>query len=108
MKNQVKLSSLSYTYIVHLYLCNLLEIFRLINSFKWSYITLIHLYYLQTIPKADYEKWAKAHLEAESSLEDREEKLMDSACRIESELELLGATGMISIYLIKIYTVLKE
>ncbi|XP_053399263.1 phospholipid-transporting ATPase VA-like isoform X2 [Mercenaria mercenaria] len=48
----------------------------------------------KTISKADYEKWAKRHLEAESALDDREEKLLASACSIESELELLGATGI--------------
>lgn len=49
--------------------------------------------FLQTIPKAEYEKWARQHLEAESAIEGRDEKLLDSACRMESELELLGATG---------------
>ncbi|XP_052793308.1 phospholipid-transporting ATPase VB-like isoform X2 [Mya arenaria] len=48
----------------------------------------------KTITRADYERWAADHLTAESSLEDREEKLLASACRIEEDLELLGATGI--------------
>ncbi|KAL4230408.1 putative phospholipid-transporting ATPase VB [Mactra antiquata] len=48
----------------------------------------------KTIPKSEYEKWFKQHLEAESSIENREEKLLDSACRMECDLELLGATGI--------------
>ena len=52
-------------------------------------------YVLQTITRTEYERWAREHLEAESSLEDREEKLLNSAMKIEVDLELLGATGKI-------------
>lgn len=48
----------------------------------------------RALSKVEYELWRKQHLEAESSLDDREEKLLESACRIESDLELLGATGI--------------
>ena len=50
--------------------------------------------FFQTISKAEYTKWQQEHLEAETSMEDRERKLMDSACRMECNLELLGATGI--------------
>ena len=49
---------------------------------------------LQTISKPDYNKWVREHLAAETSMEARDVKLMESACRIESDLELLGATGI--------------
>ncbi|XP_046566596.1 phospholipid-transporting ATPase VD-like [Haliotis rubra] len=48
----------------------------------------------RTLSQEVYKDWLKMHQEAESSLEDREIKIRDSACRIEEELDLLGATGI--------------
>ncbi|XP_052278161.1 phospholipid-transporting ATPase VA-like isoform X2 [Dreissena polymorpha] len=48
----------------------------------------------KTISHSEYTTWSAAHLAAESSLEEREEKLYESACKIEDNLELLGATGI--------------
>uniref|UniRef100_A0A8C4VFH9 Phospholipid-transporting ATPase n=1 Tax=Gopherus evgoodei TaxID=1825980 RepID=A0A8C4VFH9_9SAUR len=42
----------------------------------------------------EYASWLKSHLEAESSVENREELLFQSALRIETNLHLLGATGV--------------
>lgn len=41
-----------------------------------------------------YSDWLKAHKIAETAMDDRETALRDSACRIEKDLELLGATGI--------------
>ena len=54
----------------------------------------MYLNLFQTISKSDYNKWLREHIQAESAMEDRDEKLMDSACRIENDLDLLGATGI--------------
>lgn len=43
----------------------------------------------------DYEVWLKRHLLAESSIENREELLLDSAQRLETNLTLLGTTGIL-------------
>lgn len=48
----------------------------------------------KTISKGEYNTWIKEHLQAETCMGDREQKLMESACRIECDLELLGATGI--------------
>uniref|UniRef100_A0A8D0GRR0 Phospholipid-transporting ATPase n=1 Tax=Sphenodon punctatus TaxID=8508 RepID=A0A8D0GRR0_SPHPU len=46
------------------------------------------------LTKEEYACWLKSHLEAESSIENREELLFQSAIRIETNLHLLGATGV--------------
>ncbi|NXY84173.1 AT10A ATPase, partial [Alcedo cyanopectus] len=46
------------------------------------------------LSKEEYACWLKSHLEAESSIENREELLFQSALRIEKNLHLLGATGI--------------
>ena len=38
----------------------------------------------------DYADWVEQRREAEVALEDRGNKLFETACRIESQLELLG------------------
>uniref|UniRef100_A0A663FGL4 Phospholipid-transporting ATPase n=1 Tax=Aquila chrysaetos chrysaetos TaxID=223781 RepID=A0A663FGL4_AQUCH len=43
---------------------------------------------------SEYACWLKSHLEAESSIENREELLFQSALRIERNLHLLGVTGI--------------
>uniref|UniRef100_A0A8C3EVJ1 Phospholipid-transporting ATPase n=1 Tax=Corvus moneduloides TaxID=1196302 RepID=A0A8C3EVJ1_CORMO len=48
----------------------------------------------RVLSKEEYGCWLKTHLEAESSLENREELLFQSALRIEKNLHLLGATGI--------------
>uniref|UniRef100_A0A8D2P7Q5 Phospholipid-transporting ATPase n=1 Tax=Zosterops lateralis melanops TaxID=1220523 RepID=A0A8D2P7Q5_ZOSLA len=48
----------------------------------------------RVLSKEEYGCWLKAHLEAESSIENREELLFQSALRIEKNLHLLGATGI--------------
>ncbi|XP_025085934.1 probable phospholipid-transporting ATPase VA isoform X2 [Pomacea canaliculata] len=42
----------------------------------------------------EYSAWLVKHKEAEAAMDDREIKLRDSACRIEADLDLLGATGI--------------
>uniref|UniRef100_A0A452GKR4 Phospholipid-transporting ATPase n=1 Tax=Gopherus agassizii TaxID=38772 RepID=A0A452GKR4_9SAUR len=48
----------------------------------------------RVLSKEEYASWLKSHLEAESSIENREELLFQSALRIETNLHLLGATGV--------------
>ncbi|KAJ7326638.1 hypothetical protein JRQ81_016397 [Phrynocephalus forsythii] len=49
---------------------------------------------MKVISNEEYEEWLKGHLEAESSIESREEMLLASAERLENNLTLLGATGI--------------
>ncbi|XP_076117823.1 phospholipid-transporting ATPase VD-like isoform X3 [Mytilus galloprovincialis] len=44
--------------------------------------------------KKEYKRWKKKFLEAEAAMQDREQKIMDVACDIEKDFELLGATGI--------------
>ncbi|XP_074986897.1 phospholipid-transporting ATPase VA isoform X3 [Caretta caretta] len=48
----------------------------------------------RVLSKEEYANWLKSHLVAESSIENREELLFQSALRIETNLHLLGATGI--------------
>ncbi|KAM5180059.1 phospholipid-transporting ATPase VA [Mantella aurantiaca] len=48
----------------------------------------------RVLSKDEYSCWLKFHLQAESSLENREELLFQSAVRLETNLHLLGATGI--------------
>ncbi|XP_067122941.1 phospholipid-transporting ATPase VA isoform X2 [Centruroides vittatus] len=48
----------------------------------------------KVISPEEYEEWLYEHRKAELSIEDQEEKLHISACQIETNLELLGATGV--------------
>ncbi|XP_025019387.1 probable phospholipid-transporting ATPase VA isoform X2 [Python bivittatus] len=48
----------------------------------------------KVLSNEDYSCWLKSHIEAESSVENREELLFQSASRIETNLHLLGATGI--------------
>ncbi|KAL8581296.1 hypothetical protein ACOMHN_028322 [Nucella lapillus] len=42
----------------------------------------------------EYQTWLRQHKEAESAMGNRDLALQESACRIECDLELLGATGI--------------
>lgn len=44
----------------------------------------------QVLSKEDYACWLKSHIEAESSIDNREELLFQSATRLETDLHLLG------------------
>lgn len=44
----------------------------------------------QVLSKEEYACWLKSHIEAESSIDNREELLFQSAVRIETDLHLLG------------------
>lgn len=44
----------------------------------------------QVLSKEEYACWLQSHLEAESSLDNREELLFQSAIRLETNLHLLG------------------
>lgn len=44
----------------------------------------------QVLSKEEYACWLQGHLEAESSLDNREELLFQSALRLETNLHLLG------------------
>ncbi|KAG8519340.1 putative phospholipid-transporting ATPase VA [Galemys pyrenaicus] len=48
----------------------------------------------RVLSKEEYTCWLRNHLEAESSLDNREELLFQSAIRLETNLHLLGATGI--------------
>ncbi|XP_023046196.2 probable phospholipid-transporting ATPase VA [Piliocolobus tephrosceles] len=48
----------------------------------------------RVLSKEEYACWLQSHLEAESSLEKSEELLFQSAVRLETNLHLLGATGI--------------
>eukprot|EP00079_Xenopus_tropicalis_P008511 XP_002931688.1 PREDICTED: probable phospholipid-transporting ATPase VA isoform X1 [Xenopus tropicalis] len=48
----------------------------------------------RVLSKEEYACWLKFHLQAESSLDNREELLFQSAVRLETNLHLLGATGI--------------
>uniref|UniRef100_A0A8D2L9A8 Phospholipid-transporting ATPase n=1 Tax=Varanus komodoensis TaxID=61221 RepID=A0A8D2L9A8_VARKO len=48
----------------------------------------------KVLSKEEYSCWLKSHIEAESSIENREELLFQSATRLETDLHLLGATGI--------------
>ncbi|XP_046892740.1 phospholipid-transporting ATPase VA [Hypomesus transpacificus] len=48
----------------------------------------------KTLTKEEYAAWLRRHLEAETALQGREELLFDSALRLETNLHLLGATGI--------------
>ncbi|CAB1451863.1 unnamed protein product [Pleuronectes platessa] len=49
----------------------------------------------KALEEEEYEAWLKRHLLAESSIENREELLLDSAQRLETNLTLLGTTGIV-------------
>ncbi|KAL0618798.1 putative phospholipid-transporting ATPase VA [Plecturocebus cupreus] len=48
----------------------------------------------RVLSQEEYACWLQSHLEAESSLDNREELLFQSAIRLETNLHLLGATGI--------------
>ncbi|XP_510255.4 phospholipid-transporting ATPase VA isoform X1 [Pan troglodytes] len=48
----------------------------------------------RVLSKEEYACWLQSHLEAESSLENSKELLFQSAIRLETNLHLLGATGI--------------
>ncbi|XP_077199553.1 phospholipid-transporting ATPase VA isoform X2 [Paroedura picta] len=48
----------------------------------------------KVLSKEGYACWLKSHIEAESSIDNREELLFQSATRLETDLHLLGATGI--------------
>lgn len=47
----------------------------------------------QVLEEHEYELWLKRHLLAETSIENQEELLQDSAKSLETNLTLLGRTG---------------
>ncbi|XP_057715089.1 probable phospholipid-transporting ATPase VD isoform X2 [Corythoichthys intestinalis] len=49
----------------------------------------------KVLGQEEYEVWRQKHLLAERSIENREELLLDSAERLESNLTLLGTTGIV-------------
>ncbi|KFO19720.1 Putative phospholipid-transporting ATPase VA [Fukomys damarensis] len=48
----------------------------------------------RVLSKEEYACWLQGHLAAESALDNREELLFQSALRLETDLHLLGATGI--------------
>ncbi|KFU99349.1 putative phospholipid-transporting ATPase VD, partial [Pterocles gutturalis] len=48
----------------------------------------------KVLSDAEYAEWLNNHFLAETSIENREELLLESAIRLETELTLLGATGI--------------
>ena len=65
-----------------------------------STLPTVILYYLglfcmQDLSEEEYREWYMKYKEAELSLENREEKLAELVDLIESDLTLLGATGMV-------------
>uniref|UniRef100_A0A4W5PU00 Phospholipid-transporting ATPase n=1 Tax=Hucho hucho TaxID=62062 RepID=A0A4W5PU00_9TELE len=49
----------------------------------------------KVLEEEEYEIWLKRHAFAETSIENREELLLESAQRLETNLTLLGATGIV-------------
>uniref|UniRef100_A0A8C1PPC6 Phospholipid-transporting ATPase n=1 Tax=Cyprinus carpio TaxID=7962 RepID=A0A8C1PPC6_CYPCA len=49
----------------------------------------------KVLEEQEYEAWLKRHEYAETSIENREELLLESAERLETNLTLLGATGIV-------------
>ncbi|XP_070983886.1 phospholipid-transporting ATPase VD-like isoform X2 [Oncorhynchus clarkii lewisi] len=49
----------------------------------------------KVLEEEEYEMWLKRHAFAETSIENREELLLESAQRLETNLTLLGATGIV-------------
>uniref|UniRef100_A0A8C7HAY5 Phospholipid-transporting ATPase n=1 Tax=Oncorhynchus kisutch TaxID=8019 RepID=A0A8C7HAY5_ONCKI len=49
----------------------------------------------RVLEEEEYEVWLKRHAFAETSIENREELLLESAQRLETNLTLLGATGIV-------------
>ncbi|XP_033991199.1 probable phospholipid-transporting ATPase VD isoform X1 [Trematomus bernacchii] len=49
----------------------------------------------KVLEEEEYQVWLKGQLRAESSIESREELLMESALRLETSLTLLGSTGIV-------------
>ncbi|XP_026577882.1 probable phospholipid-transporting ATPase VD [Pseudonaja textilis] len=49
---------------------------------------------MKVLSNEEYEEWLKGQFVAESSIEDREQLLLESAERLENKLTLLGATGI--------------
>lgn len=47
----------------------------------------------QVLEEEEYEVWLKRQLLAESSIENRDELLLDSALRLETDLTLLGRSA---------------
>ncbi|XP_077389851.1 phospholipid-transporting ATPase VA [Festucalex cinctus] len=48
----------------------------------------------KVLSKEEYACWLQCHLEAETAIQGREELLFESALRLETNLQLLGATGI--------------
>ncbi|XP_030646946.1 probable phospholipid-transporting ATPase VA [Chanos chanos] len=48
----------------------------------------------KVLSKEEYASWLRRHLEAETAIQGREELLFESALRLETNLHLLGATGI--------------
>ncbi|XP_076870818.1 phospholipid-transporting ATPase VA [Brachyhypopomus gauderio] len=48
----------------------------------------------RVLSKEQYASWLRRHLEAETAIQGREELLFESALRLETDLHLLGATGI--------------
>ncbi|XP_060723352.1 phospholipid-transporting ATPase VA [Tachysurus vachellii] len=48
----------------------------------------------KVLSKEEYACWLRRHLEAETAIQGREELLFESALRLETDLHLLGATGV--------------
>ncbi|KAK2835940.1 hypothetical protein Q5P01_016424 [Channa striata] len=48
----------------------------------------------KVLTKEDYACWLQRHLEAETAIQGREQLLFESALRLETNLQLLGATGI--------------
>ncbi|KAK5856963.1 hypothetical protein PBY51_010237 [Eleginops maclovinus] len=49
----------------------------------------------KVLEEEEYQVWRKGQLLAENSIENREEMLMESALRLETDLTLLGSTGIV-------------
>ncbi|MFT7806676.1 putative phospholipid-transporting ATPase VD [Arapaima gigas] len=49
----------------------------------------------KVMEETEYSMWLKNHMYAETSIENQEEKLLESANKLETNLTLLGATGIV-------------
>ena len=62
----------------------------IIIMFLYSVHVVLLLLFMQMLDEEEYKSWKEGREAAELSLEEREEKIYQSTCRIEHKLELLG------------------
>uniref|UniRef100_A0A8C4HCP1 Phospholipid-transporting ATPase n=1 Tax=Dicentrarchus labrax TaxID=13489 RepID=A0A8C4HCP1_DICLA len=65
-----------------------------VSCLQWCVYVHVFVCLCQIMSKEQYACWLQHHLEAETAIQGREELLFESALRLETNLQLLGATGI--------------